>query len=328
MPNTRKRSSRGPYPNGAAVRDRWILARRGPRKPLDPERPYAWLSEEEPDEKGRVVSIATIFLTNRECPWRCLMCDLWSNTLADAVPDGAISRQIRYALDRLAPARWAKLYNAGSFFDPRAIPPREHPLIAEQLGGFRRVIVECHPALVGKDCLEFRDRLPGRLEVAMGLETIHPEVLPRLNKRMTVDQFRRAAALLREWDIAMRAFVLVGLPFLAEQESLDWARRSIEFAFDCGAETVSLLLTRMGNGALEALRDRGEFAAPRLASLEAATAFGVGLARGRVFADLWDLERFRDCPECFVARRRRLHEMNLRQEELPSIPCLACASSP
>ena len=79
-----------------------------------------------------------------------------------------------------------KLYNAGSFFDPRAIPPEEYPAIARLAAPFRRTIVECHPALVGPRCLAFRDLLSGRLEVAMGLETAHPEVLERLNKRMTL----------------------------------------------------------------------------------------------------------------------------------------------
>ena len=36
----------------------------------------------------------------------------------------------------------------------------------------------------------------GRLEIAMGLETVHPEVLRRLNKRMTLDDFERATTFL------------------------------------------------------------------------------------------------------------------------------------
>ncbi len=47
---------------------------------------------------GEIVPTATVFLTNRECPWRCLMCDLWRNTTIETVPAGAISGQIDYAL--------------------------------------------------------------------------------------------------------------------------------------------------------------------------------------------------------------------------------------
>src|SRR5205085_10300986 len=125
--------------------------------------------------------------------------------------------------------RIVKLYNSGSFFDARAIPPEDHGPIAERVGRFDRVVVECHPALVGKSVLGFRDRLAGTLEVAMGLETAHPQTLARLNKRMTVEQFGSAAKLLREAGVALRVFVLVKPPFQTDGEAWEGCRRSIEF---------------------------------------------------------------------------------------------------
>lgn len=88
------------YPETSRDRNRWILRRRTERNALAPHRPYAFLIEEERAESGEVIPVATIFLTNRECPWRCLMCDLWKNTLADTVPPGAIPAQINYAFCR------------------------------------------------------------------------------------------------------------------------------------------------------------------------------------------------------------------------------------
>ena len=313
-----------PYPAGDADRDRWILERRPPRHALDPRRAYAAHVEAESSESGDPVPVATIFLTNRECPWRCLMCDLWKNTLTESVPPGAIAEQIRAALAGLAPARRVKLYNAGSFFDARAIPTGDLPEIAAAVAGFDRVIVESHPALVGGECLRFRDLVDGRLEVAMGLETVHPEVLPRLNKRMTLERFDAAAALLARERIPLRVFVLAGLPFLDDAEALDAARRSIVYAFGAGASAVSVIPTRAGNGALEALAARGEFAEPPLSLLEDAVDFGLALGRGRVFADLWNLARFRRCGACFDARAARLADQNLLQRALPRTACAGC----
>jgi len=357
------------YPDHPRERDRWVLARRGARNQLDPFKPRAFFVEEERAESGEVVSVATILLTNRECPWRCLMCDLWKNTLTETVLVGAVLAQIDYALDQcrvgVTPApnsgktlafnclltasqgegrrdacptlRQIKLYNSGSFFDPRAIPPEDYVAIADRVRAFERVIVECHPALVGESALEFRDLLNAvdasearppvhrpKLEVAMGLETAHPEVLAKLNKRMTLDQFRRAAEFLRQNEIALRVFVLVKPPFLDEAEALHWAERSMDFAFDCGATVVSLIPTRFGNGALEALAEHGEFSPPKLATLEAALDYGIALKRGRVFADLWDVEQFSDCKECLERRRARLGEMNLRQTTQPRVACECC----
>lgn len=299
--------------------DEWIVSRRGPRNPVDPKRPYHFLVEEERTATGEVVPVATIFLTNRECPWRCLMCDLWKNTLTYSVASGDIPRQVEFALEQLGQARQIKLYNSGSFFDAAAIPP-DYPAIAKLLHGFERVIVECHPALIHERALEFRELLMGTLEIAMGLETVHPDVLPRLNKRMTLEMFSYAANFLRKHNIDLRAFVLLKPPFLSEEEGVLWAQRSIEFAFDCNATAVSLIPVRAGNGALEAL----DFSPPKLESLEAALASGIGLQRGRVFADLWDLQQFSECHACFEQRRVRLKRMNLSQVIEPEIVCAKC----
>jgi archaeosine synthase beta-subunit len=312
------------YPLAPAERNRWILDHRGARNAVDPRRAYGELSEEEPGDSGGPVSVSTIFLTNRECPWRCLMCDLWRNTLTESVPAGAIPEQIGTALARLPPARWVKLYNAGSFLDPKAIPREDYPAIAQLLSGFERVIVESHPALCGDSTLHFRDLVDGMLEVALGLETVHPKVLPQLNKRMTLEDFRRAAAFLHKAGISVRVFVLVGLPFVAPREALDWALRSVDFAFDCGAAVVSLIPTRSGNGAMDALEERGEFSPTDLATLEEAVASSIALGRGRVLADLWDLECFSRCGACFVARASRLRAINLAQAVIPSVSCRAC----
>ncbi len=165
-----------------------------PSNLVDPRRAYATAWEEEPDESGTLVPTSVVFLTNRECPFRCLMCDLWKNTLDEAVPRGAIAHQIRGALAELLPTRHIKLYNAGSFFDPQQIPADDDEDIAATVEGFDRVIVESHPAFLAgayaERCRRFQSLIPGQLEVAIGLETAHPEVLARLNKRMTLDTFR------------------------------------------------------------------------------------------------------------------------------------------
>ena len=43
--------------------------------------------------------------------------------------------------------------------------------------------------------------------------------------------------------------------------------------------------------------------------------------RGRVFVDLWNLERFALCVDCLAARRRRLQSMNLGQQLMAPIVC-------
>jgi archaeosine synthase beta-subunit len=313
-----------PYPATNQGRDKWVLERRPDRETLDPQKPCSFFVEHELSASGEILPVTTVFLTNRECPWRCVMCDLWRNTLTTSVPPGAIPAQIDFALSQLPAARVLKLYNSGSFFDSRAIPVKDHPAIAFRANDFERLIVENHPALVGDNCLRFRDRLKCRLEIAMGLETVHPDILPKLNKRMTLEQFSNAAAFLRAHDIDLRVFVLVQPPFMESLEVVLWAQRSVDFAFDCGATAVTLIPTRGGNGAMEALAANQQFSPPRLETLEASLNYGLGLKRGRVFADLWDAERIPSCLACRIPRISRLRQMNLSQINLPLARCDSC----
>jgi archaeosine synthase beta-subunit len=317
------------------------------RQRLDVFKPQACFLETERSAAGTVVSVATILLTNRECPWRCIYCDLWKNTTTSTVPAGAIPAQIDFSLAQLWQdepheflndqnrtrgarpdgARHIKLYNAGSFFDPNAVPPVDFPAIAERMRPFERVIVECHPALVGESAVEFRDLLPSaQLEVAMGLEIADDAILEKLNRRMTLDSFRRAADFLRGNGIALRAFVILKPPYvLTEDAALESAKRSIDFAFDCGATAVSVIPGRAGSAEVAELAAQGTFRPPALTTLEAVLDYGVGLQRARVFADLWDVARLEACPGCAAARISRLKETNLSQAVLPEMDCRLCA---
>ncbi len=315
------------YPHASQERDEWIVARRGPRNAVDPYQPYAFFVEDERTADGEIAPVATVFLTNRECPWRCLECDLWRDTLTETVPAGAIPHQIEYALSRLPAAKQIKLYNSGSFFDPRAVPTGDHEAIAQCVGGFDRVIVESHPALVGDACLQFRDRIGGRLEVAMGLETAHAELLARLNKHMTLEMFAESARFLQENEIDLRAFILVKPPFMQEAEAVEWARRSVEFAFECGATAATLISTRGGNGALDELTVAGDFSPPLLQTLERAFAESLLLNQGRVFLDLWDAGKWRGCAICRESRIARLRAMNLEQKIADPLVCDICEES-
>jgi radical SAM enzyme (TIGR01210 family) len=300
--------------------DDWILTRRPPRNALSPDRPYAWLVEPEPAADGRLVDVATLFLTNRECPYRCLMCDLWKNTLESSVAPGQIPEQIRWALAQLPPAQQLKLYNAGSFFDPRAILPEDYAAIAELASPFERLIVECHPRLLGRRFRAFRRMLRPDLEVALGLETVHPQVLPRLNKQMTLADFAAAVTAVRAEGGHVRTFILIRPPFLSDAEGLEWARRSLDYAFGLGVECCSLIPTRGGNGAMEELAGAGLFAPPSLETLEAALEYGLTLRAGRVFVDLWDIGQVSPNAANRADRVARLGRMNLTQRSEASLP--------
>jgi len=157
--------------------------------------------------------------------------------------------------------------------------------------------------------------------VGIGLETVHPEILPRLNKGMRLEDFKKSVGFLQSNGIRTRAFILLRPPFLSEAEGVEWACRSIDFAFACGVDICSVIPVRAGNGTLDKLALEGYFQEPAIHSLERVIEYGIGLQKGQVFADLWDLERFSRCDSCFATRKERLMQINLTQEYMKPVEC-------
>ena len=304
-----------------SINNKWIVSNRGKKNHIDPQKPYSWLVEKERTRSGKIEDTGTIFLSNLECPFRCLMCDLWKNTTNKSVRIGDIPNQIEWALKQMPEVKHLKLYNSGNFFDKKAIPEEDYRQIASLLSGFETIIVESHPKFINEKCLLFKEMLNPELEVAIGLETVHLEVLQKLNKQMTLNDFSGAVRFLAKNGIRSRAFILLKPPFLSESEGIFWANKSIDYAFEVGVQCCTVIPVRAGNGAMNILMDNGNFSLPKLNSLEAVLDYGIGLSSGRVFADVWDLELFSECEKCFDERQRRLMTMNLSQKNIDRIVC-------
>ncbi|HEV8630076.1 MAG TPA: radical SAM protein [Thermoanaerobaculia bacterium] len=304
--------------------------RRG--KPIvDPWRPLGTSWEEERQPDGSQAPVLTVFLAGAECPFGCVFCDLWRHTLDGPTPAGALPAQLALALEAagaLPTGCQVKLYNASNFFAERAVPAADDEPLAVLLAPFAQVIVECHPRLVGDRCARFAARLArggARLQVAMGLETVHPAALPRLGKAMTLDDFAAGAERLRTLGVGVRAFVLVGAPFVPSGEAALWAERSTAWAFAHGVEHVSLIPVRGEGEALRRLAATGDFVPPAPAVVEEAFARCLALGGGGVTLDTWDLDRLFACAACAPARRARLERMNRRGADEPPVACERCA---
>ncbi|MCH8569614.1 MAG: hypothetical protein LAT67_15175 [Balneolales bacterium] len=302
-----------------------IREKRGPKETLDPFRPYHILHEEERWPDGRLLRTNTIFLANRECPFTCTMCDLWRHTLPHKkTPAGAIPAQIRYGLQNLPDADVVKLYNNGNFFDTKAIPKNEYTEIAQLCSRFEKVVVENHPLLCGELVSNFASLLKGELQIAMGLETIHPVALARLNKQISEKDIRKAASFLRDYSISMRGFVLFNPPFIiGEEENHFWCTQTAELAFELGFDSVAIIPTRGGNGIMETLQANGDFVPPRFTAFERVfdDIFRSPNKSGCVTADLWDIDRLNKHSEPnFEQRIKRLETMNLSQSWVVAVP--------
>lgn len=310
----------------ASAADRRIRELRAPKPKVDPWKAHGALVEDERRPDGAVERALTIFLAGSECPFTCSFCDLWRYTIDGPTPRGALPAQIAETLrtvDGPRPTR-LKLYNASNFFDRRAVPADDAPEIALLAAPFAGVTVESHANTIGAATLEFARRIPGRLEVAVGLETIHRVAAEHLNKRLELARFDRAAGFLADNGIDLRVFVLMGAPYVPAVESVEWTVRTAEYAAERGAAVVSLIPVRGGNGEMERLEALGHFTPPTLSQLEDALERCIGRARAVFTADLWDVDRLPACADCRASRIERLRRLNISGRPQPRVSCSSC----
>ena len=297
----------------ASSADTRIRGLRSPKRHIDPLRAHGTLWEEERRPDGTIEHALTVFLAGAECPFACSFCDLWEWTIDGPTPPGALTTQLDRVLASLSgqqPDR-IKLYNASNFFDPRAVPREDVAGIAALLNAAPAVTVESHASTIGMRAIAFAQAIAGRLEVAIGLETIHPVALAQSNKRLDISAFDRAVSFLRDNGIDVRVFVLLGAPYVPAEESVDWTVRTVEYAAQRGANVISIIPVRGGNGELERLQSLGEFSPPTLSQLAHALRDAQTKVDAVVTADLWDAELLLTCAACTKERLESLRRANL-----------------
>jgi uncharacterized Fe-S cluster-containing MiaB family protein len=192
-------------------------------------------------------------------------------------------------------------------------------------GPFAAVTVESHANTIGPKTLAFARQIHGRLEVAVGLETVHPVAAAQLNKRLDLERFDWAARVLTENSIDLRVFVLLGAPHIREEESVTWTVRTVEYAVERGASVVSIIPVRGGNGEMERLQALGQFALPTLSQLEQTLDLCVRFTSTVVTADLWDVERLPGCEQCRAGRIERMRRRNMTGRAESPIACANCS---
>lgn len=297
---------------------------------------YGISVEHEPIGAHQTQPTLALLLNARRCLFECVFCDLWMHNHVEATPAGAIPFQIADAIGKTFPEGvegkkdWAiKLYNGGNFTDPLSVPESDWPSIAELCASFGRVIIENHATMCGERLLRFRDCLGTRLEVAIGLETANAKVLSLQNKKMTLEDFDRSAAFLRQHGIHLRCFAMLQLPFSDVRRSVDDATQSVRHAIEAGAGFVAIIPTRHTTPAMQDLIASGDHVPPTIGQLEQALSKSLRWARrvgsnSVVTADTWDIEKVVHCPTCQSESIENILAMNASQSPVLPISCADC----
>lgn len=165
------------------------------------------------------------------------------------------------------------LYNNGSYLNDAEMPPTARSQINRMIAGdtrIREVVFETRADSVTSAKLrQLRAELPEtRIVIAMGLESANDLVRDLcICKGLSLEAFKRAAALVLEEGLDLRTYVLLKPPFLTEKEAIDDAVGSVRFAASLGGAVHIECCTVQGYTLVNYLEDQGTYRPPWLWSI-------------------------------------------------------------
>lgn len=172
----------------------------------------------------------TLILSSGKCAWgECFACG-WGRKVGPEpslhrlkdILDEEFRNLKKEKFDRL------KVFASGSFLDDKQFPATIRRYLAKKCfeHGIRELIVESRPEFVTAEKLA--DFNAVKLTVAIGLEVADNALLKKYSKGFTVEDYAKAAKILRDLGCKVRTYIMVGLPFAENQAAV--TKKSVEFA--------------------------------------------------------------------------------------------------
>ncbi len=257
--------------------EEWLKERQevrdaGRRRPKGPRTEVTTWHEEELLGDGVVDSLVGI-LETRGCSHDresggCTMCGYAGDTPLRPPTEEELLAQVRHVGSRRGDARWVKLYTSGSMLDPGEVPPSVLEAVVAAFGDGDMLTVESRAEHITRDRVEALGDA-SRREVAIGMESACDAVLSRsVHKGMTLEDFQRAAAVVKDAGANLRAYILLGPPFLTEAEAVEDNVEAALAAAEAGADVISINPVSIhGDTLVDFLHFRGEYEPPWLWSV-------------------------------------------------------------
>jgi|YelNatPaOPRAMG01_1025707.scaffolds.fasta_scaffold00875_15 radical SAM enzyme (TIGR01210 family) len=221
--------------------------------------------------EGREREERVLILRTRGCSWSyhsgCSMCGFWSDTNPN-IGRNEIARQVDSFMAQFPKGEVLKIFTSGSFFDPVEVDGEiQFDIIRKVLKGYDYLIVESRPEYIGKLNGLFSE-FSGRLQVAIGMESTDSDILKySVNKNYDFEDFKKAADLLHQESVSVRAYLLLKPPYLSEEEAIRDAIKSAREIADY-SDFISINPMNIQSGTLvEKLYKEGNYRPPWLWSV-------------------------------------------------------------
>lgn len=153
------------------------------------------------------------------------------------------------------------VYNEGNFFNERELPVEARREILKIIGAdpnIKVVVIESLPEFIKEKVMLETTTLLGnkRLEVGIGLESSNQTVRKLcVNKPYTLRQFEEIVPVIKRYAHLL-TYVMIKPSFLTEAEALNDALLTVKYAFDVGAQIVSLEPVNIGEFAMSGVLNK------------------------------------------------------------------------
>lgn len=192
------------------------------------------------------------------CAWhKCLFCG-YGRMEGKKSSIENVRREFDSFFDKLEPGvDHITVFGSGSFLDEKQIPLEGRRYFIQKCkeSKIKKLTIESRPEFIKAEALKEFEGI--ELEVAIGLEIADDRTLDKINKGFHLRDFEKASKLLHSYNIRVRTYLLVNLPFVENiKKSLD---NSVEYALKFSDSIVLINLLPHYRSKLMELWLRGEW---------------------------------------------------------------------
>lgn len=169
-----------------------------------------------------------------------------------------------------------KIYNSGSFLDPKEIPVESQKRIIAKIAehqNIKELVIECLPEIVNMQLHVLRELVEifnGRkILIGLGVESSNDYInRSYVNKSFYFRQVKGCVQNIFQAGAYPKAYLLLKAPFLTEQDAINDSIQSIKDVFDSGCKIVSLNPVAVhGDTLIDEMYKKKEYSPPWLWSV-------------------------------------------------------------
>ncbi|XRO75690.1 archaeosine biosynthesis radical SAM protein RaSEA [Methanocaldococcus sp. 28A] len=253
------------------------------RKPMDKNKPIAVWIQDDIYRDFNIGKSLTIILRTEGCYYAkeggCLMCSYLMDTSPEKITAENIINQFNYAIEKHKEKLEdlkdfsVKIFTSGSFLDDREVPKEARDYIFKKLREFcnlKEVAIESRPEFIDADRLnEIRNYLDVNVEIGVGIESFNEEIREKaINKGITNEQIIRAIELAKNYNIGIKAYLLIKPLFITEKEAIEDAIYSANKCIELGCSRISFCPATIHKGSvMELFFNKNQYRPPFLWSV-------------------------------------------------------------